>query len=100
MSKHSKTPSEPSPPDSASASYEPNELSASDPLERLDAILENEDFAGERISYVTLESAPEKRNTQFDALRKRYPKAFGLLVAAVACVAWAKTMYEAWELLR
>lgn len=100
MSKHSKIHSEPPPKDSTSDSSAPNELSSSDPLDRLDSILENEDFAAERISYVTLETSPEKRNSQFDALRKRYPKAFAVLVMAVAAAAWAKTMYEAWELLR
>lgn len=100
MSKHNKTPSVPSPPSSTPDSGAPNERSSSDPLDRLDAILENEDFAGERISYVTLETSPEKRNSQFDALRKRYPKAFAVLVMAVAGAAWVKALYEAWELLR
>lgn len=84
-------------PDSPPESFGPNERSNSDPLDRLDEILENEDFENERISYVQLESPPSKRNSTFTALRRRYPRAMMFAAVIIATAAWSKTVYECWE---
>ena len=85
---------------SAPLSYDRPKL---DPLVELEALLDSENFDGDRISVVQLELPPRRdsdRTSLMRDLRKKHPKLALFLLVIVAGAAWAKVIADAIETFR
>lgn len=71
-----------------------------DPLAELEALLDSENFDGERISVVQLElpeRRPSDRASLMKDLRKRHPRLALLLTILVAGAVWVKVIVDAFQ---